>query len=884
VPEPIKGSRLFEDGFEYTSQASWTSLTGTYNANATYLSSGARSLKLAGGQVATKVLNRTSHIWERFYLYVPALGGDGTLLTITADGVALPIASIMYDQSDDKLRFYAYTGALLASWARPTVMSCVEFGIDFDYVDTATGTTGMYFELYLDGVKALALAFDQSFIDEPGPQQPLLQTFYGFDPGIYVDDLAIDRRRIGLVGQVSPNVEAYTYSHDVEIDGVGFNLVSDAPLQKKALSAFNPKLGVGAPKYSDLSGFQHHVIESQHSGIGQPEFSDEFKYLMGMGVDTIDQGMIRLANKLYDHNVNLSPPAASLTAEGYVCAAASDTMAYFGVAFGTGQTAAAGNVLYAFDGTSSTPHSFTTTHGIQDILYNGKHVFVTLGGGRVMKNTPTQEAITFNLGTGTDSITFDDGAGLDSVTFESNAWSNVGSDILPPDDMGQMSVYDEFLWVAERQYPWLHRTATVDGSDLEGYNEDYPLIAAYDTIATRVGAGDVPITALCSYQDKLYVGREDGLYRLWIDGEATIVKLVEPVTRRWDNYRGMCVYNGFLCFHENGEIYQFNGTAKQNISPGVLSDLFPYKRIQRWGGLWAHGRYLFATGSPTNPSSDKSLWYIMVFCQGAWCILGQLHDGYLAKDNALPMPMVHKASDATYMRVCSLRDSDNFYHITSQDTRHGASGVGATQLSGYILSSTFDFGLPQIPRLMSQIKLDVENIVEGTNNVSVDYYADNSSTLSNLGVLAADDCTFLEFPTDAVVKKIRLKHTLETSDELNTPVIRRTLFRYMDRPETVWGYVFNIHLLESAATYASQKSQYGVEELRRLLEGWRDRKGPILFRDPQGNTHEAYVTDIAESTQGGESAMRPYIVTVTLMLTDTIAFTPPARGLTYAVT
>jgi len=742
-------------------------------------------------------------------------------------------------------------------------------------VDVAGGTT----DLYLDGI----LVGTATITVRP-PTTTLYLVFGGatLQTTFYLDALAVDKRRVGLLDD-GPNHGAYTHDTDVEIDGVGFNLTVGATYQEKALSAFNPKLGTGAPKYSDLTGWQHFVWSSLHSGTGQAEFSDEFKYLVGENVDTTETGMVRLANKITDTPFLFTPPSSAYLADGFICSASNDDFSLFGLAFGNAAPSASHQCLFAYSADGAQAYSFTCTYGIQDILDNGSYTFVTPGGARIQKSSRAG-GLTFSEGAGADSVIFDDGGSIDSVTFSAIfTWSDAGDSVIIPTDMGQMAIHDEFVWIAERDTPWVHRAAQLDLSDLQGGNPDDD--ATYDPDATRVGPGRVPITAMCSYQGSLYIGREDGLYRLWIDGEDIYTKLEDPVTRSRDNYRGMCVYNGFLMYQENGEVYQWNGANKQRVTPGPISDHYPYERVQRWAGFWPHGRYSIAVASSDPESDGKPKWYIWLFLQGAWCRIATLNSGYEARVNALPMPVVTLVNGVPQTRVLFISDTDGYPHMFSQDARHGATGVGGpVEQTGYILSSTTDFGLPQIWRAMSLLRTDIENLVPGTNRVKCTYYADNDTTEQTLGTFVDPTCDFVEFADKTTLRKFRLKCTLEADDASSTPIVRRVVIRYMDRPETVWGCQFPVDLVATPRTYSGGSAYYSVYELQNLLEGWRDEKTPLTFRDPLGVESEAYVTDATFTIVSGQGADRPATATITLMATDRLGLVLPATGLTYTVT
>ncbi len=857
-----ESTHLFEFNFEDADAvSSWSASSYSTTSTAADVAEGTYAGNFAANSYAMKYLNVCQHFWVRFYLKATTTVASDVLVSLTMDAEVIKVQGAAANTVVVDGPGYT-SSAIDASSYR-----CFEFEIDIE---------NLSYNVYVDGTFLTTGTLTTSHV---AANHITLQigAVSGLTTSFWLDALVVDRSQVGLL-DIAASSKDYFYDHDIEIDSIGFDLVAtQGRFTKVPLSAFNPRLGIGAPKYSDLSGFQHQVIPSLHNGVGQPEFTDENACMMMNGIDGTDQGFIRLANALSNNSFGLGLGTPSIHDNGFICSATNEEFSLFGLAFPV-QASASQRCLYVYNQTDRQDYSFTTTAGVQDILDNGSYVFVTLGGVRMQKSSRAG-GITFDEGAGADSIIFDDGAGADSITFLATfVWSDAGLTAIPPTDMGQMAIYQEFVWVAERDTPWVHRFATLDASDLEGGNEDDD--ASYDPYAVRVGPGRIPITAMCAYRDRLYVGREDGLYSLALTGTASTdieTGLDFEVTRHRDNFRGMCTYNGYLVFQENGRIFEFNGTSKQDITPGPISDSWPYLRFKRYGGFWPHGKYLFTTATTSDDSVSQPIWYLLVFTQSGWGVLGQLD---ASKTKAATTPTVSQLTNGvTYLRIGQVNNSDSYVHVYEMDSNLGASGVGNTQLTGYFEGSTLDFGLPQIDRMLSLVRVNSQNIVEGTNRIKITYYLNDSGTEHVLGTIASDDCNFLLFPDETTCKKMRPKVTLETSDAANTPVVRNIVIQYMDRPETVWGYTMNIDLVEGARTYSGNTSQYSVAELKRKLEDWRDNKIPVTFREPTGDIANVFITDCKFIATDGKGAQTRFVAQVTMLTVSYVTFAPPPRGL-----
>jgi hypothetical protein len=612
-----------------------------------------------------------------------------------------------------------------------------------------------------------------------------------------------------------------------------------------------------------------------HAGFGFPQMVDEFAYSYGYCMDTTDVGMVRLANSFDVRQLGFAPPSWELLDRNGLVAAAVDSAVFIGLKYTSSwQQSCQCMLIVSPDGVHVL--SFDNTNGVNDILDNGRYIIATLSGGRVMRTSrQPSSGIVFSDGDG--SIVFTDGY----LQFGSvYVWEEAGNSLNPPVDMGLMAIHDEFLWVAEAQKPWLHRAAQVDLSDLEGGNPDDN--STYDIAAIRVGGGDVPITALVPYLGKLYVGREDGLFAVDVGGagiEDIVVSRIDTAPRSPDNYRGMTTYAGFLVYQRGGDIYLFNGTAEQRITPGPVNSKFPYKRYERYGAFAACGAYLFVLASPDPAAEPRPRWDLLVYNRTGWHCLARLDDGDAAIAASSPALVI--VNDPLRAACVWPSSAHSALAIGTIDTRLGARHGGAVARSGTVVTSAIDFGLVTIPRYLRLVRVEAENIVAGTSRITIEYSLDLGEW-QPLGTIADPNCNTIFFPSETVCRRLSLRISLQTDDPIVCPILRAVIIQYMDRPETVWGYQMILDISESPRAYSGSPSQYGVAELKRKLENLRDSMVPVLLREPSGEEAEVFITDVAFTAVAKAGSAVRYVANVTAMGTTPATLTRGIVGVASA--
>jgi len=510
--------------------------------------------------------------------------------------------------------------------------------------------------------------------------------------------------------------------------------------------------------------------------------------------------------------------------------------AVYGLKFASAKTSASYPVLFWRNGASLYYKEFTCTRGVTGLFYNGQYLFVSLGGARMQKTT------------------------------DLSTWTDVGSATLPPTDMGAIAAHDEFMWVADATQPIVYRAAQTDGSDL-----------AKETVlglgAHRVGPGSVPINSMCSFQGRLYVGRQDGLYAVSQDADQVYVQCVETFPASSYNCRAMTVYEGYLVYAVGRRVYRLGGVsesgigAKMDITPGPLSDSYPYSTVEHWEAFTTCNGYLFAAGYPVVD-------YAVMEHAGLYCYNGSgWHRLYLITNvygsDVYPIGLSNSPSPTSMEprihACCCYRTSPTATPFTESyaSARLGnekAEGYGPL-VSGELTTSWMSFGLPLVPKLFRMVRLETENLDE-TNYIGVYYTCDtghNDLTEEPLGILQQPDANFLMFPADTWGKRLRLRLNLVGTPDL---VIHRIVIQYMDRPTPVWGYSMTLDLSSPVRTHAGTSGSHSVESLKQHLRDCREKAAYVRFVDKDGNESDVFVSDGPRFSYVGGKA----VATLTLMV------------------
>ena len=179
--------------------------------------------------------------------------------------------------------------------------------------------------------------------------------------------------------------------------------------------------------------------------------------------------------------------------------------------------------------------------------------------------------------------------------------------------------------------------------------------------------------------------------------------------------------------------------------------------------------------------------------------------------------------------------------------------------TGYLITSWFDGGLPDVEKTFFDVMVTAKDIGLGTanNNIKVEYQVDDigtdttgwielhqSSTIgaSDNDLITVSPLQKLTFPDNGnldksiYAKKIRLKFTLTRattgSDAAReTPILKSWGYHFVVRPESRYGWNLTVKCYDNLIDLQRRQESKNAQELRQYLYSLRDQKIPIIFHD-----------------------------------------------------
>lgn len=853
----------FQFGFE-TNETLTTAIIWTTVANVTTATTGGAAEGDYYGVIAAngylrKYINTSAVVVVRFAFRFGARTTNREIFQIDYGATPTALGALTYTYATDMISD-SFSGR---SWARQGDFQTMEYQFNIKDQAVYVWCDGTY--LGTAAIADVSAEYIRIAFGDGGTQNSIL----------HLDAVKVTAYRSGLPGQVNANATEHTRVGDVELDGRAY-AIFNKQLQEQDISGFAPRLGAGDPSYSDLSGFQHFLIPSGHHGIGQTDMlgtgqGDENAYLIGTQMDTHDAGVIRLANNPSAVRTSALAAYASMpNGEVYSVSMEGDTV--WGVRFGSKATAGSYNCLFKVNNSTGavTAKAFTCEYGVTGLLYDGAYLYVSVGG----TSDGSTECSMYKIAKAANWAT-------------GGSWTAVGDTDSPPTDMSHMEVYAGQVWVSKRAIPVLTRGAKAGLEDLAfiGLNDT----GAYD-FETRVGPGSVPITGMRAFAGTLYVGREDGLYAVTYDIDMPYVQVIETTEPSIWNYRSMVVHSNYLIYAIGRHVYRWaGGQTKQEITPGYAERInnqgyqatLPYANIDHWESFHVSNDILYAVGYDTSGTG-----YVYSYNGSGWCRLystGNLYStteypaGLAVTPDSADEPQIHYAAA---VQTGASAGAFNAYMVSARMGIEAPDTAAEYVSSGNLTTSYMAFGLPMVPKLFRMVRLEVEGASVACP-IKVEYYVwtGQEEKSGTLGVMTQHDANFLMFPAGTLGLKLKLKFTMTRASGAS-PVIKRIVVQYLDRPEPVWGYNLAIDLSRSVFTNAAKPNPAYYEEMKRHLRQIRSTESYIRFVDMDGNYSDVLVS----SGPVFRYVNNAPVAQLTLMVVKRYEWTPGAEGVATSAT
>ena len=425
------------------------------------------------------------------------------------------------------------------------------------------------------------------------------------------------------------------------------------------------------------------------------------------------------------------------------------------------------------------------------------------------------------------------------------SWSNAGLDGNPPNDMKIAAMHGGMIWFAQDGTSFVHYDDTEDLSTLEGNG-------TADANAVTVGPGGLEIKNMLSFANALYVARADGLWVVNQDDEFKARQVLNfSAETHADNFRSMVVFQGALYFPIRHRIYRWTGSTIVDVTPQRLDDTFPFNQFAEYDNFISRGNYLYCTAKTDETSYTQS---ILAYDGVGW---HRLMDPIAGSTSAeISMMALDPANDYIWFHLN--KSTDETHYIQLRPKSNFPKESFSTSGNHYWYSSIHDMGFRKVTKSLRSIEFETDNC-DANNTISVAYSIDDGSFittgLSNpgagVGVVATSPTVTLTFDDTIEFKKIQFRLAF-TAQAAQSPVLKALSMKYMMRPDTSSGYVFDV-IAASGLEYGGVVDSRTAAEIIADLLTVRASTAPVAFVNLVGESKKVYLASITESARSRES-------------------------------
>jgi len=424
------------------------------------------------------------------------------------------------------------------------------------------------------------------------------------------------------------------------------------------------------------------------------------------------------------------------------------------------------------------------------------------------------------------------------------SWENAGTDDNTPTDMKIATIHGGYMWFAEDGNSFVHYAQELDLSDLEGNGKS-------DSNVIVVGPGGLAIRNMISFANALYVARADGLWVVNQDGEFNARQVLNfSAETHDDNFRSMVVYQGALYFPIRHRIYRWTGSTIVDVTPQRIDDTFPFIQYGEYDNFISRGAFMYCTAR-TDQADDSATESILAYDGMGW---HRLIDPITsaASGNRITMLALDPAND--YIWYHTDTDSDATSYIALRDKSEFPKESFSTSGNHYWFSSIHDMGFRKVTKSLRSIEFETNNC-NASRTITVAYSLDGGSfintDLSNpgggIGVINEDTFTTLTFDDTKEFKNIQFRLAF-TAQGTSSPVLKSFSLKYMMRPNTAYGYVFDI-IAASGSEYGGGVDDRTAAQIMDDLETVRASTNPVAFVNLLGESKKVYLASLTEAAR-----------------------------------
>lgn len=465
------------------------------------------------------------------------------------------------------------------------------------------------------------------------------------------------------------------------------------------------------------------------------------------------------------------------------------------------------------------------------------------------------------LGDATSYVKFDGNIGTEQWATITMTGSGVSQ------GARRLAVHDNLLWRADEV---CNVSASLDGTAYGG------------TVA--VGDKTYPIRNMLSWNGALYVGKDDGLYKVEYatgyptSGAPTVTKVLDFGSMANSvNFAAMCEHQGDLVFSlERGMIRFTAGNVVTPISPDTGLNLSADERaVYRAAHSSLNVLWVCAEGSLSGKSSLMALidwhWHPIVTVPRAGDMMRSVH--------------VEPGLYGQYPRVWFKAGLQVAYvNMPTTTQKRWLWGTGMDYAAtGTIDLPWVDGNIRTINKDWVQVELDVSGVSRswsshlGYQNVSwVDVYyrtAEDAAWVQLGASIYTEGITTLAFPINTYGGKVQLRIALSQVEAASavTPQVEAVVLKYMERPMDAVSFTRTYILKARSPNRAGATGVKSLAQWVTILQTLRESAEPLTFYPFWGvdagvsyNVHIANYTVSEVRSEVGVSAAASMIATLKL--------------------
>lgn len=397
-------------------------------------------------------------------------------------------------------------------------------------------------------------------------------------------------------------------------------------------------------------------------------------------------------------------------------------------------------------------------------------------------------------------------------------------------DYRWLIIHNGYIYAGKDGTNMIHYDSNADLSQLEGTSADPGVIYC--------GIGNVPTIGAIVYAGQLYVARRDGL---WLVGEDRIARNVLDYSDSVSdtNFRSMTVINGLLVFSVRDRVVQWNGARVADVTPAKLTEEFPYVTYGRFDNFLASDNFLYCTARTNETTYDEDL---IVWDGVGWHKLATLVSD--STTDTVTMLEFDVLNNRIWYHVQATADVT--YYIQLQDRSSMPYANFPTTGQHSLITSRMDMGFRQVKKSMQSLFVEARNVT-ATRYIKVYYSIDGASWIfwKNVDVEGVIELVNPGGFRTVEFNYLKLRFDFVTDSATESPILEGTTMRFIMRPDTRWGYSFDILAAGNFETEGRQDERTAAdikEELRIL----RNSKAPVSFTGLAGEEIYGYVTSVKE--------------------------------------